>query len=184
MHTEFKPWLADKGSSYLHIVEFIKRSNAGKMFTSILEKEAEDLATDCWIWIWEGSCMARTAVQTSYNGSMVLGWNGDKMARMTVKVATTYYLRQLGKTNKRFKKLKREAYEEMILQTEIKTTGERIELDLVKEEKVLMLWNAGELSTEEALQKLSLTSRQSLYSRFEILVQRLKMELQDQSNAL
>jgi len=177
MHTEFKPWLADRTSCYQHIQEFIKYSNAGKMFKGILEEEVDDLATDCWIWIWEGSCTARTAVKEAYGDNLVLGWDGDKMARMTVKVAATYYLRQRGTKNKRTKKFRREVYQEMLMDADIKTTGERVELDLAKEEKVLMLWNAGELSTDDAMGRLQLSSRQSLYTRFEHLVQRLKKEL-------
>ena len=183
MNTEFKPWLADKATSYMHIVEFIRWSNAGKMFTGILEQEVTDLATDCWIWIWEGSCVARTSVKESYSDILVMDWKSDKMIRMTIKVAVTYYLREMGKKNKRFKKFMKESYEEMLMQAQIKTTGEKIEFDLKKEERILMLWNAGEIDTAEAMEKLSLSSRQSLYSRFEVLVARLKLELQENNTA-
>ena len=183
MHTEFKPWLADKATSYLHIVEFIQWSNVGKMFRGILDQDAHDLATDCWIWIWGGSCVARTSVKESYSEILIQDWKTDKEIRMTIKVAVTYYLREMGKKNKRHKKFIKECYEEMLMETKIVTTGESVDLDLKKEERVLMLWNAGEIDTAEAMEKLSITSRQSLYSRFEVLVARLKLELQGNNTA-
>lgn len=59
------------------------------------------------------------------------------------------------------------------LECKMKVVNDR--LDLTVEEKVLMLWHAGEFSTEEALQKLSLKTRKSLYDRWDNLVKKIKL---------
>jgi len=180
---DFTSWIADKKTCYDHILEFMTYSNVGKMFSSILGVEARELAVDCWIWIWEGSCTTRGLVKEWYGDILIENWKVEREARMSVKVASTYFLRILGTKNKRFKKFQKEVKEALMLEVEIKSTGEGIELNLSKEDKVLMLWNAGEIDTAEAMERLSLSSRQSLYNRFQSLMERLKLELLSGSTA-
>jgi hypothetical protein len=183
MEKGFKEWLADKEASYGHIKEYFKRAPEAKRKVSIMKKygmDFDDLVSDCWIYIWEKDYACCKTVRGYYNDNLVLGWDEERKLRKSIQVAAWYYL--LENCSNAFDKSA--AMKEIISSGELAKNMEDwmvkskgvITADWTKDEKekVLVLWASGEMADEMAMDLLGITSRKTLYNRWEELAGRLK----------
>lgn len=183
MAAEFKEWLADKETSYKHIKEYMFKAGEAKKKVSILKKygmEIDDIITECWIYIWEKEYACCTTVRSYYNNNLILGWDEERKVRKSIQVAAWYYLLETCSSNHK----KTAVVKDVIASGELAKNMEDwmgaskkiITSDWTKDEKekILILWASGEMAEEMAMKLLNITSRKTLYNRWETLASRLK----------
>lgn len=98
----FKPYIADREVSFLHIKEMIKKTKNKELRTKIndiisLGFSEHDIAANCWIKAWDENWEASSRHRKEYCGKVISDMISNRVARKTTSVMTYYAIKNIHK---------------------------------------------------------------------------------------
>ena len=185
--SSFNQYTANKKISYKHIAECIlKDSKISVILSKRFGISKDDLIQDCWAEVWENVESNRKDFQyhkKAYSGRRIRSELEDCKTRKTTSVMVNYFLKKRydSEKEKRDVRLKfnyKENLEEMLDSSRqgfyVENSILHMELNLSKEESVILNWKINVLDCEEAMLALNI-SRKTLYNKWEFLQKKIEI---------